>query len=187
MGGFGSGRCGGGPVAESLRSLDINMLNRKSLLEGWYGNLAWWDDNGDQTGSITVGGSMSQVHVTGALNGEPWDQIITLSRTPCNFGGDRPWFICPARCGRRVGKLYIGPSGLACRKCYGLVHASTREDVVGRTWRKKRKLEALLDNEGEKPKGMHWRTYNRIYDQLDALEGNLDQQFYEKAIRMLGW
>jgi len=187
MGGYGSGRYGG-LVAESLRSLDINTLNRKGLLEGWRGTWAWWDEDGDMTASLSLSTGKDLVRVTGMLNGEPWDQSITLSRSPCNYGGDRPWFNCPAwGCGRRVGKLYIGGSGLACRKCYGLVHASTREDAVGRTWRKKRKLEALLDNEGEKPKGMHWRTYSRICDQLDILEGNLDQQFFMRAARLLGW
>jgi len=44
-----------------------------------------------------------------------------------------------------------------------------------------------LDNEGEKPKGMHWRTYDRIYDQLDDLEGELDRKFIIGAMRILGW
>ena len=45
----------------------------------------------------------------------------------------------------------------------------------------------MLDNEGEKPRGMHWQTYNRIGDQLDNLEGELDQQFFIGAVRILGW
>jgi uncharacterized protein YjiS (DUF1127 family) len=65
--------------------------------------------------------------------------------------------------------------------------ASTREDATSRLWRKKRKLEAMLDNEGEKPRGMHWQTYNRICDQLDNLEEELDQQFFIGAVRILGW
>ena len=58
---------------------------------------------------------------------------------------------------------------------------------ISRIWRKKRKLEAILDNEGEKPKGMHWRTYGRIYDQLDDLEGELDRKLIIGAMRILGW
>jgi hypothetical protein len=37
---------------------------------------------------------------------------VPLSWTPCNFGGSRPWFVCPGvlegvSCGRRVAKLYL--------------------------------------------------------------------------------
>ncbi len=188
MGGLGSGRCGGRPVAEYLHSLDINRLNRKGLLEGWRGTWAWWNGDGDRTGSVSLTTGIDLVYVTGTLNGEPLDQMITLSRTPCNFGGERPWFNCPAwKCWRKVGKLYLGGSGFACRKCYRLVHSSTREDSVGRLWRKKRKLEAKLDDGYQKPKGMHWRTYNQIHDQLDDLEGELDRQFIIGAKRILGW
>ncbi len=188
MGGFGSGRSGWRPVAEHLHSIDVNKFNREGILQHWRGTWAWWDSDGERTGSVSLNIGFDQIHATGTLSDEPWDQTITLSWTPCNFGGSRPWFNCPSwRCNRRVGKLYIGGSGFACRTCYRLVHASTREDAVGRIWRKKGKLEARLGEDGEKPKGMHWRTYERICDQLDDLEGELDSQFIIGAARILGW
>jgi hypothetical protein len=49
--------------------------------------------------------------------------------TPCNFGGERPWFVCPgSRCGgRRVTKLYLPPGGARyylCRHCHDLTYHS---------------------------------------------------------------
>ncbi|MBC7324960.1 MAG: hypothetical protein H5T99_06565, partial [Moorella sp. (in: Bacteria)] len=42
--------------------------------------------------------------------GEPQDirYRVPLAYTPCNYGGERPWFVCPGRgCGRRAAKLYL--------------------------------------------------------------------------------
>lgn len=51
--------------------------------------------------------------------------------TPCNFRGQRPWFICSVYrsgvyCGRRVAKLYKGGGShyFACRHCYNLTYRS---------------------------------------------------------------
>ena len=47
---------------------------------------------------------------------------VRIVRTPCNLGGLRAWFICPAvGCGRRVAILY-GGSIFACRRCYQLAY-----------------------------------------------------------------
>ena len=59
--------------------------------------------------------------------------------------------------------------------------------VVSALIKQAKTLPGELYNEGEKPKGMHWRTYDRIYDQLDDLEGELDRKFIIGAMRILGW
>jgi hypothetical protein len=65
-------------------------------------------------------------------------------RTPCNLGGWRAWFICPAvGCGRRVAILY-GGGIFACRHCYRLADASSREDAGGRATRRADRLRARL-------------------------------------------
>ena len=52
---------------------------------------------------------------------EDWEDQnypVWLDWTPCHFGGERPWFRCPAMgCGRRVAILYGGRI-FACRHCY---------------------------------------------------------------------
>ena len=55
---------------------------------------------------------------------------IELTTTACNYGKSRYWFACPY-CSGRVAVLYLGKSGLGCRKCYRLaypVENKTRSD-----------------------------------------------------------
>lgn len=51
------------------------------------------------------------------------DQLIKSTRTKCNYGGDRVWFLCPA-CDRRVGALYRPPLKFIflCRHCHNLTY-----------------------------------------------------------------
>ncbi len=68
-----------------------------------------------------------------------YDYRISLTTTPCNFGGVRYWFICPLSrngvyCGRRVGTLYLASGGkyFGCRHCYDLSYESRNESRLGR-------------------------------------------------------
>jgi len=73
-----------------------------------------------------------------------YDYKISLTTTPCNFGGVRYWFICPLSingvyCGRRVGTLYLPPRGnyFGCRHCYELSYNSrneNRSERFGKLW-----------------------------------------------------
>lgn len=71
------------------------------------------------------------------------EQQVWTDRSDCHFGGSRPWFFC--RCGRRVGKLYLGSSPVwACRGCYGLAYASQHEDAKGRGILRAQRIRARL-------------------------------------------
>jgi hypothetical protein len=59
----------------------------------------------------------------------------------CNFGGERPWFICPsAGCGRKAAVLYGSGRYLLCHHCYNLNSESPREDKTQRTLRRAQKI-----------------------------------------------
>ena len=51
-----------------------------------------------------------------------------------------------------------------------LAYASEAESVVDRINRKSRKLDVKLAEDGEKPKWMRWRTFERICEKLDAAD-----------------
>ena len=106
--------------------------------------------------------------------GSEWEDVketVPLEWTPCNFGGVRPWFICPGvGCGRRVAVLYGPGRYFLCRHCYDLRYASQREDKTHRALRRAQKVRERLEGSTnmrepfpEKPKGMHWRTYERLW------------------------
>ena len=110
--------------------------------------------------------------------GEDWKDEsypIYLDWTACHLGGQRPWFLCPARgCGRRVAILY-GGGIFACRHCYQLAYPSQRETGYDRMARRADRIRdklgwepGILNGNGWKPKGMHWNTFEKLTAQHDA-------------------
>jgi hypothetical protein len=117
-----------------------------------------------------------------AAGSEEWkdeEYPVRIARTSCNLGGSRAWFIYPAvGCGRRAAILY-GGGIFACRHCYQLAYASTREDAGGRAIRRADRLRERLgwqpgiyNGEGDKPPWMRWRTFERIAAKHDELVAN---------------
>src|SRR5438552_5855672 len=93
--------CMGG-VNRSYRRLDIRELQRKGFLRpGGWTSLSW-SRNGDAVGSVGVCAEFDRVvlRYRHQRYGEDWkdeEYPIFLDRTPCNYGGERVWFLCPAR------------------------------------------------------------------------------------------
>jgi hypothetical protein len=92
-----------------------------------------------------------------------------------HFSGRRTWFLCPAGVyGRRVAILY-GGAIFACRRCHQLAYQCQRETADDRATRRantiRRRLgwkPGFLNGEGGKPKGMHWRTFDRLRAEHDT-------------------
>lgn len=177
MGGMGSGRrwhYGANDTTNDYRALDVRRWQGDGLLTpgrafGWQ-----WSRDGEVVASIQVRVETGRVilnyrHRSNGGKWQPMEYPVTLEWTPCNFGGRRAWFLCPARgCGRRVAILY-GGGIFACRHCHKLAYECQRETDVVRAMRRadsiRRRLgwEAGIANpEGGKPKGMHWRTFDRM-------------------------
>jgi len=101
-----------------------------------------------------------------------WEDVeepVEFAWTPCNFGGERPWFICPgAGCGQRVAVLYGPGRYFLCRHCYDLSYQSQRDTkmywALHRAQDIRRRLGGsanMMEPFPEKPKGIHWKTYER--------------------------
>jgi hypothetical protein len=178
MGGYGSGRWyswGGKTTTESQHRIDIRWLKKQGYVRpGNIGSLSW-SRGQERTGSI---GYRMEAHRM-ILNyrhrphGGEWEEVeevVNFDRTPCNYGGHRTWFLCP-RCRRRVIVLYGAGKYFLCRHCHGLAYASQQESVTDRSARKERKIRERLGGSNlfepfpEKPKGMHWKTYQRLHDE----------------------
>jgi hypothetical protein len=93
-------------------------------------------------------------------------------------GGQRAYFLCD--CGRTVGKLYA-PFGYPwrCRHCYGLTYATRQAAPRYRLILKAQKIRERLGADlgvinafPDKPKGMHWRRYNRLRAVHDQAVGS---------------
>ena len=178
MGGIGSGsnkQPGSKELTEDRLSIDIRVWYKQGLLTHNQSFVWEWSDQEERLGSISVATRSYSITLSYRYthNGIVTDQKIDirLDRTPCNYGGSRPWFLCPG-CGRRSAVLYSGPV-FACRCCHKLAYPSQRETPEGRAERRAEALRDRLGREGgdecNKPKGMHWSTYHRITDQYDQL------------------
>ena len=189
MGGLGSGRWGWTrtrETTESLLWLDVRYLARRGLFAVRPGQLATdsvaWNRGGKPTGNITVvyAGDDPDVltldYRVRTSAGEPWVPVrerVRLERTPCRYGGSRPWFRCPG-CGRRRAVLHSLGGRFRCRACHDLAYESTREDAGDRARRRADKLRRRLgDTDGgrwrqvpPKPPRMHWATYQRLVNEI---------------------
>ena len=183
MGGIGSGRnwhWGAKDTTDDYRSIDVRRWKRDGLLAP-YQSFGWqWLLQGEVAASILVHTKPGQVILTyrHRSGGEDWkgeSYPVYLDWTACHLGGKRPWFLCPARgCGRRVAILY-GSGIFACRHCHQLVYPSQRDTLDERAARKADRIRdklgwepGILNGNGWKPKGMHWKTFERLTAQHDA-------------------
>ena len=116
-------------IAESLRSVDVVVLNRLRALS----------DGGRCIDPRTVGAELAQylapivassrrvlLHRHGGES-----QTFEVRWTPTGVAV-RPWFVCT--CGRRVRRLYSRDDAWACRYCHRLTYAS-RMTPDAKHWR----------------------------------------------------
>lgn len=183
MGGFGSGRQGGGRCTDDMRPLDVRKIDRAGLLTPGRRFNWQWTCNGEVTATISLRVEVDRVVLdyrdqSRHENGGEWESMkyaVPLDWTPCGFGGRRVWWRCPAvGCGRRVAVLH-GGRVFACRQCNQLAYRSQREAGDDRATRRaeaiRRRLgwePGILNGNGLKPKGMHWRTFQRLQSEHDA-------------------
>lgn len=184
MGGIGSGRqwpYSSRQTTEDLLSIDIRQWHKKGMLipgqsAGWQ-----WTQGNRRIGSIVVHAETTLVvleyrHTSQRRRSEPLSYTVQIEWADCRYGGQRPWFRCPAvNCNKRVALLYGGRI-FACRHCHGLIYPSQREHNEDRATRRAVKLRqrlswfpGVLDGEGPKPKGMHWETFGKLLAQHNRL------------------
>lgn len=183
MGGVGSGnwyRFDKKTTTGECHSVDVRYLHREGLLKSGRWFSLHWSRVGRETGSIrgTIGGDSQPERVILLYRhrngpGREWEDVreaVPLTWTACNFGGERPWFVCPgAGCGRRVAVLYAPGHYFLCRHCYDLSYQSRRDNAMYRALHKAQAIRERLGGSAnmtepfpERPKGMHYDTYTRL-------------------------
>ncbi|PIR39130.1 MAG: hypothetical protein COV35_04515 [Alphaproteobacteria bacterium CG11_big_fil_rev_8_21_14_0_20_39_49] len=202
MGGSGSGSWYRWSKKDTIS--DYNNLNMKRLVEeGIVGESkhkigSWqWLRSGEVTSSIsytsntlTSGSSYLRLRYTNKNSDQEYDYKVHLTTTSPNYGGKRWWFICPAKgCGRRVGVLYGGKI-FACRHCYNLAYDSQNDGMHYRMLTKAQNIHRKLGGSGctmdyvKKPKGMHWKTYNRLMEEMEYYD-NASMTFAAKKLGLI--
>ena len=183
---YGTGRA----TCQSCISIDVRRWHRQGRLDPGISFSSSWTCGGELSASINVRTETDTVvlmyRARGWGDGEwkPLEQRIPITWTACHFGGHRPWFVCSVPvggryCGRRVALLYGAGELFASRHCYGLTYASQREASYFRDLDKAQKIRIQLGGSPvmseafpDKPKGMHWRTYERLHRAHDVAEAS---------------
>lgn len=177
MGGMGSGLTAGAGLwrdkCHEFHSIDLSWLKKNGYLTfGSSGSLTW-SRAGQPTGNIRFQVEplgFRVIYRTRPRGCETWtdvNELIPFVHTATNFSGRRTWFQCPS-CHRRCRIIY-GGSRFRCRRCHNLVYESQYEPAFARSASMALKIREKLGDRGgvadpfpEKPKGMHWKTYQRL-------------------------
>ena len=190
MGGFGSGRTASTEKIEDHRSLDVNRLRTAGCLQPGYRGCWRWTRTAHI--DLRAGADRLILRYRTRRDAGPWEDVeeaVPLTWSACRYGGTRAYFLCPGitngrHCGRRVTKIYAAGRYFLCRHCYKLGHASRSEARHDRLLRRARKCREALGGDPSthspvppKPKGMHWRTYDRLVDEILAAEVEADSAF----------
>lgn len=176
----GGARWGAGRPAHKIKSettnrIDVRLFDRKGYLNGNQSFIWQWSRGDEPAGSITIE-TQTRSNITlrysTTINDKSKSivQPVALTYTPCHFGNNRPWFLCPG-CSKRIALLYFRWGLFRCRTCQKASYSSQSEDSIDRLWRRQSKLESKLKQKcWERPKGMHLRTYKKLSKELVTIQ-----------------
>jgi ribosomal protein L37AE/L43A len=186
MGGYGSGqwyRWNSKPTEDNFHILSISRLVEQGAVKNNIhrtGKWQWLIDNApvsniDYEVNTRDGNRFFRAVYCTVETDKHYDFKIPLCTTNPHYGGVRWWFNCP-NCSKRVGKLYN--SGIyACRTCVGMAYESQRLDEAYRKlykahaiYRELKGISGLYGIDPLKPKGMHWKTYQKKLNQMRQLD-----------------
>ena len=182
MGGCGSGRRrqpDAMQATDRYPSIDVREWYRDGLLKQDLQFRNSWYSEGLEVAAVSVR-SFDRYLTISRLTKDDNDceqaggeVLVSVTRSACNYGGSRPWFLCP-KCSKRVAVLYLA-DGLACRHCMSLRYRCQCEAAYMRAVRRAKKLDHRLGGMGVmglvrgRPKGMHLSTYRQLADEFNEL------------------
>ena len=103
-------------TTDQLPDLDVRVLKRDGLITPGQERVAILWGFRKRREALAPGEEQRAVELVSRLR---------LTWTPCNYGGSRPWFVCPGKgCGRRAAILYGPTNPLLCRLCRALAYAT---------------------------------------------------------------
>lgn len=183
--------------------LDMRYLQRNKVLSAGLSFDLTWTRNGEQVGAINIKTEIDRIildyNYGSGVEKKSKNYPVQIDWTSCNYGGMRPWFLCPVLgCGRRVAIIYGAPI-FSCRHCHELVYATQREDADARALRKANKIRERLKwspgivndhgvkPNGIKPKGMHAQTYLYLTIKHDLLANMVLMNWVASARKVCGF
>lgn len=178
---------------EEALSFSVSFLKKQDCFAGYTkSGLINWSRGGEQFANIGYIASDNRLVLNYRVNGNPVQETVWLDKTPCHYGGNRTWFLCP-HCGKRSGVLYLAGERFVCRKCSGFHYASQSENEYDRAARAARKIRKQLDGDDSlelpivrKPKGMHRKTFDRLRQKDEVLTDKVNEELFRVMQNLVG-
>lgn len=128
-------------------------------------------------------GNAQSIEISYNCRSKLYRYSIQLSKSACHYGSYRYWWLCP-KCSKRTSVLYCAGS-YVCRDCIGANYHSQLQQPVDRIYNKLNSLRerfgwqvGIIYGIGERPKGMHRTTFNRLLVEYEQLTNKLIRTFY---------
>lgn len=204
MGGWGSGRSGGRPVAEHCFRVELSwMLRTGRIVPGQHiSSSLQWNRGGEPSGNISYEAIMSEPgqerlilkYTRGSgSDKESVRQEVRLVWTQPHYGGKRWWMVCPYA-GTRCTKLFLPGQGdrFASRKAWKVQYKSQRVTWHDAPFERLNRLQRKLgcpegyDEWLFRPKGMWNRTFEKHLATFDQLNDQCDRIWTGMAARIMG-
>nr|WP_181716836.1 hypothetical protein [Psychrobacter sp.] len=130
-------------------------------------------------------GKASSIDVAYSYRGKSYRYPIQLTTTAPHYGGLRHWFICKS-CSNRASVLYR--KGIyVCRRCMRLGYQSQLQTPIDRQFDRLSAIRERLEWQrgvahgiGERPKGMHRTTYDKLMSEHEQLTAKVWQASLDK-------
>lgn len=162
---IGAGRPGYRVKAEDSLALDVRWLKRNNVLIAGDTRTVTWHRNLKQIISRQIRAKDNGIFVA---NGNQ-TQWISLTKTQCQLGGNRDWFLCPS-CDQRMAVLYYSANRFACRHCQQISYQSQALSLDDRHARQFHKKEtALLDLRNQRGFQKKLDAFMAVADAFDRM------------------
>ena len=156
---------------ENCNCIDMAQLKREGALEEL--------DRLRKSGNTIIRATYNINYRTQKGGFEGTDSF-NLTSTPCYFGGERFWFLCPG-CYRRVRILYLPPfrTLFRCRDCHNLTYRARQDhrqrlEPLSRCLANLQRLDRLKKSAGQKGLSKHQK---RRLDKLLRVQDMYTLQF----------
>lgn len=119
-------------------------------------------------------GKANKIDLNYKYRNQSYSYSISLTKTACNYGNYRYWWLCP-NCSKRVSVLYCA-GAYVCRHCIGANYGSQLQQPIDRLFSRAEAIRQRLGwqagiahgNQG-RPKHMHFTTYYKLVTEHDRL------------------
>lgn len=143
-------------------ALTVRDVIRLNLAAPGVRSIKWTNGN-----TVTADGAGGSILLRYGVSGQSYSDRITLHWTPCHYGGERLFLICP-KCDKARMAVYAA-APFACRVCHRLAYPSESAPPLFRAYDTGQDIAHKLAGRfvcldepfPERPKGMHRATYER--------------------------